>query len=110
MSQDTFVPSGEQAPSGGSAAPGRAPIDWFEMRQQWTERTEEEQAEAAAILYEKAARQRLQGSAPEEPPQQMDEEELEAMSQELKLKQMCQDIAALIMVDELEDGLDEEEE
>ena len=39
----------------------------------------------------------------------MDEEELEAMSQELKLKQMCQDIAALIMVDELEDGSDEEE-
>ena len=39
----------------------------------------------------------------------MDEEELEAMSQELKLKQMCQDIAALIMVDELEDNLDGEE-
>lgn len=39
----------------------------------------------------------------------MDEEKLEAMSQELKLKQMCQDIAALMMVDELEDGLDEEE-
>ena len=31
------------------------------------------------------------------------------MSQELKLKQMCQDIAALIMVDELEDSSDEEE-
>ena len=109
MSQDTFVPSGGKAPSGGGAAPGRAPIDRFEMKQQFVERTEEEQAEAAAILYEKAARQRFQGSAPEVPPPQMDEEELEAMSQELKLKQMCQDIAALMMVDELEDGLDEEE-
>lgn len=108
MSQDTFVPSGEQAPSGGSAAPVRTPIDRFEMKQQFVERTEEEQAEAAAILYEKAARQRFQSSAPEEP-QEMDEEKLEAMSQELKLKQMCQDIAALMMVDELEDGLDEEE-
>ena len=76
MSQDTFVPSGGQTPSGGGAAPVRTPIDRFEMKQQWTERTEEER---------------------------------EAMSQELKLKQMCQDIAALIMVDELEDGSDEEE-
>ena len=108
MSQDTFVPSGGQAPSGGGAAPGRTPIDRFEMKQQFIERAEEEQAEAAAILYEKAARQRMQPSAPP-PSQQLDEEELEAMSQELKLKQMCQDIAALIMVDELEDSLDEEE-
>lgn len=78
------------------------------MKRQWTERAEEEQVEAAAILYEKAARQRMQASVPDVP-QQLDEEELEAMSQELKLKQMCQDIAALIMVDELEDELDEEE-
>lgn len=109
MSQDTFVPSGGQAPSGGAAAPGRNPIDRFEMERQWMERAEEEQVEAAALLYEKAARQRLQGSAPEAPPQQMNEEELEAMSQELKLRQMCQDIAALMMVDELEENLDEEE-
>lgn len=108
MSQDTFVPSGGQVPSAGGAAQGRAPIDRFEMKQQWTERTEEEQAEEAAILYEKAARQRMQPSAPP-PSQQLDEEELEAMSQELKLKQMCQDIAAQVMVDELEDSLDEEE-
>ena len=109
MSQDTFVPSGEQVPSGGSAAPGRAPIDRFEMKRQWTERAEEEQAEAAANLYEKAARQWMQGDAAPDVPQQLDVEKLEAMSQELKLKQMCQDIAALIMVDELEDNLDEEE-
>lgn len=109
MSQDTFVPSGEQAPSGGSAAPGRAPIDRFEMRQQWTERTEEEQAEAAADLYEKAARQWMQVDAAPDESQPLDEEELAAMSQELKLKQMCQDIAALKMVDELEDSSDDEE-
>ena len=108
MSQDTFVPSGGKAPSGGGAPSGRAPIDRFEMKQQWTERSEEEQAEAAAILYEKAARQRLQGGVPEAL-REMDEEKLEAMSQELKLKRMCQDIAALMMVDELEDNLDEEE-
>ena len=103
------VLTGAAPPPEGACPPEGTPIDRFEMKQQWTERTEEEQAEAAAILYEKAARQRLQGGAPETPPQQMDEEELEAMSQELKLKQMCQDIAALIMVDELEDSSDEEE-
>ena len=106
MSQDTFVPSGGQAPSGGGAAPGRTPIDRFEMKQQFIERREEEQAEAAAILYEKAARERFQSGVPET--QELDEEELAAMSQELKLKQMCQDIAALIMVDELEEDSDEE--
>lgn len=79
------------------------------MKRQWTERAEEEQAEAAANLYEKAARQWMQGDAAPDVPQQLDVEKLEAMSQELKLKQMCQDIAALIMVDELEDNLDEEE-
>lgn len=108
MSQDTFAPSGGQAPSGGGAAPGRAPVDRFEMKQQFLERTEEEQVEAAANLYEKAARQWIQGDAPAVP-QELDEEELEARSQELKLKQMCQDIAALILVDELENELDEEE-
>ena len=34
------------------------------------------------------------------------EEELEARSQELKLRQKCQDIAALMMVEELEDNED----
>ena len=106
MSQDTFVPSGGQAPSGG-AAPGRAPIDRFEMKQQFLERTEEEQVEAAAMLYEKAVRQWMP-PAPEEAPEE-DSEELEARSQELKLRQKCQDIAALMMVEELEEGSDEEE-
>lgn len=109
MSQDTFVPSGEQAPSGGIAAPGRAPIDRFEMKQQFLERSEEAQVEAAADLYEKAARQWMQGDAAPDESQPLDEEELAALSQELKLKQMCQDIAALKMVDELEDSSDDEE-
>ena len=47
--------------------------------------------------------QRLQMDNPEPPAQIDSEEELEAMSQELKLRQLCQDIAAQIMVDELED-------
>ena len=48
-------------------------------------------------------RQRLQIDDLEPPPRIDSEEELEAMSQELKLRQLCQDIAAQIMVDELED-------
>lgn len=108
MSQDTFIPSGEQTASRAGAVLGRPPIDRFEMKQQWTQRAEEEQVEAAAVLYEKAARQRMQSGAPDVSPQ-LDEEELEAISHELKLRQMCQDIAALMMVDELEDNLDEEE-
>ena len=90
----------EAAPSGGG---GRVSIDRFEMKPQWTERSEEEQVEEAAVLYEKAVRQRLQIDDPEPPPRIDSEEELEAMSQELKLRQLCQDIAAHIMVDELED-------
>ena len=107
MSQDTFVPTGEQTTSGGGAAPGRVPVDRFEMKQQFLERTEEERVEAAAMLYEKAVRQWMP-PAPEEAPEE-DSEELEAKSQQLKLQQKCQDIAALIMVDELEDSSDSEE-
>lgn len=105
MSQDTFTPSGEQAVSG-AAAPRRSSSDRFEMNRQFLERAEEEQVEAAAVLYEKAVRQRM--PAPEVP-DQIDPEELEAKSQELKLRQLCQDIAAQVMVEELEDGVDEGE-
>ena len=108
MSQDTFVPSGGQAPSGGAAAPGRLPVDRFEMKRQFLERAEEEQVEAAAVLYEKAMRQWMP-PAPAELPEE-DIEELEARSQELKLRQKCQDMAALRMVEELEDGSESEEE
>lgn len=90
----------EAAPTPGGS---RNPIDRFEMKPQWSERTEEERVEEAAVLYERAVRQRLQPDSPEPPEQINSEEELEAMSQELKLRQMCQDIAAQIMVDELED-------
>ena len=38
----------------------------------------------------------------------MDEEALEARSQQLRLQQKCQDIAALMLVDELEDILEDE--
>ena len=96
-------------PHPGGGAPARASIDRFEMKPHWTERAEEEQVEAAAELYERAMRQWMPPSAPEV----LDQarlEELEAMSQELKLQQKCQDIAALIMADEqgLMDGADED--
>ena len=104
--EDTFSPSGEQAPSGGGSPSGRVSIDRFEMKQQFLERSEEEQVEAAAVLYEKAVRQWLP-PAPEAPSEE-DSEELEARSQELKLRQKCQDIAAQIMVDELEEGLEDD--
>ena len=48
----------------------------------------------------------MPAGVPEEP-EIADFEELEARSQELKLQQKCQDIAALILVDELEDSSDE---
>ena len=105
--EDTFSPSGEQAVRGGGTPRGRTSIDRFEMDRQWSERTEEEQAEAAAELYEKAIRQWMPPTPPEAPVQAVSEEEMEAMSQELRLRQKCQDIAAMIMVDELED--DEED-
>lgn len=107
MSQDTFAPSGEQAEK--AAAPGRPSIDRFELDRQWTERAEEERVEEAAVLYEKAVRQRLPAPPPEvsDP---ADLEELETRSQALKLRQMCQGIAAQVMVEELEDDAEEEQE
>ena len=97
------------------AAPAAKPegpvsIDRFEVTRRFQEREEEEKVEAAMALYEKAARARIPDSAPADPAAAMDFEELEAMSQRLKLQQKCQDIAALMMVEELEDELDEEEE
>lgn len=100
---DTFSPSAEQgAPSGG----GRPSIDRLELVRQWTPQADEQQAEEAAALYVQAARNRMHTGAPEEP-EMMDFEELEARSQELKLQQKCQDIAALILVDELEESGEE---
>lgn len=95
------------------AAPDRekqVAIDRFVVTRKFEEREEEEKVEAAMALYEKAARARVPDSAPPDPVEIMDSEELEAMSQQLKLQQKCQDIAALMMVEELEDELEEEEE
>ena len=89
---------GEREPSSGGSG-GRVSIDRFEMKHQFLERSEEEQVEAAAVLYEKAVRQWLPPSEPEET-ENVDSEELEVRSQQLRLQQKCQDIAALIMADE----------
>lgn len=89
-------------------------VDRFEVTRVFQEREEEEKVEAAAALYEKAARQWMNIGDQEEPePSGEDSAELEAMSQELRLRQKCQDIAALIMADErdlLSGGSDEDEE
>ena len=98
------VPGAEQSTAGIKAS-----TDRFEMKVKM-ERAEEEIVEAA-VLYEKAVRQRMP-AAPPEPWEQVGFEELEAISQELKLRQLCQDIAAQIMVDgqDFLDGADEAEE
>lgn len=101
--KETAAPPSPEKPGAGA---GRAHVDRFEMKPHWTQRTEEEQVEAAEALYERAARQRMQ---PASPPPPIDSEELEALSQELRLQQKCQDIAAQVLVDELEEDLDGEE-
>lgn len=106
VNRETAGPAPEQGAEG--ATPVRVSIDRFEMKQQFLERTEEEQVEAAAVLYEKAVRQWM--PEPPEQPEEIDSEELEARSQELKLRQKCQEIAAQIMVDELEESLEDSEE
>lgn len=82
---------------------GRSSLDRLELQRQWVHLAEEEQAEAALNRYAQAARERLQGGAPKVPDREESEEEREARSQRLKLQQKCQDIAALMMVEELED-------
>lgn len=81
----------------------RVPLDRLELQHPWVHQAEEEQVEATLNRYVQAARERLQGSAPKVSESEETEEEREARSQRLKLQQKCQDIAALIMVDELED-------
>lgn len=81
----------------------RPPIDRLELQHPWVHLAEEEQAEATLNRYAQAAREYLHGGAPQVPGREESEEEREARSQRLKLQQKCQDIAALIMVDELED-------
>lgn len=84
-------------------ASSRPPIDRLELQHPWEHQAEEEQVEQALNRYAQAARKRLHDGAPQLPDSEESEEELEARSQQLKLQQKCQDIAALMMVDELED-------
>lgn len=84
-------------------AAGRSSLDRLELEQQWVHQAEEAQAEAALNRYAQAAREHLQGGAPKDAGNEDTEEEREARSQRLKLQQKCQDIAALMMVDRLED-------
>ena len=84
-------------------------IDQFVKTRVFEEREEEEKVEAAMALYVRAARARMPSAAPVPPESGKSEEELEAISQELKLRQKCQDIAAQILVDELEEEFDSEE-
>ncbi len=90
----------------GRAAPSQethSSVDRFETVRIFEEREEELKVEAAMALYEKAARARMMPIPSDLPDNAGSEEEREAASQRLKLQQKCQDIAALIMVDELED-------
>ena len=107
---DSFSYTAEQSGPAGSGVSGRPSIDRLDlMGQQWVQQAEEEQAEAAIASYAKAAKQWMHsetGEVQDIP----NEEELEAMSQELKLRQKCLDIAARVLVDELEDELDDEDE
>ena len=89
-----------------AAAPGQkghVSIDRFEVTRVFEEREEEEKVETAMALYEKAARARIPSITPDTLNSGESEEEREARSQQLRLQQKCQDIAALIMVDELEE-------
>lgn len=82
-------------------------VDRFEVTRVFQEREEEEKVETAMALYEKAAMQWMKPSGPAEEPES--EEELEAKSQQLRLQQKCQDIAALMLAEELEEAFDDEE-
>lgn len=106
--EDSFSPSVDQRLPARAGTPGRASADRLELKRQWVQQADERQAETAAALYEKAALARMHSVAPEIPEQaDLDEEALEALSKELKLQQKCQDIAAQILVDELEEDLDD---
>ena len=90
---------GQPNPAKGSK---RLPIDRLELQHPWMYQEEEEQAEATLNRYAQAARERFQSGTAQLPDSGESEEEREARSRQLKLQQKCQDIAALIMVDELE--------
>ena len=93
--------------SGSAGTPKQMSIDRVELKRQWVQQAEERQVEEALDSYARAAMQWIQSGDTPEP--QESEEELEAKSQQLRLQQKCQDIAALMLAEELED-LDGEEE
>ena len=92
-----------------AGAPAEAPargtaLDRLELKREWVQQADEQQVEETLNLYARAARQRMQAAVPEAVPDSAEtEEEREAKSQQLKLRQKCQDIAALMMVEELEE-------
>ena len=92
-----------KAPEAAAEQENHVSTDRFEATRKFEEREEEEKVEAAMALYERAARARMQPAPPAEADSAVSEEEREAQSQWLKLQQKCQDIAALMMVDELEE-------
>ena len=107
---DSFSPSESQPLPTGSGASVRSPVDHLELKREWVQEAEERQVEETLNLYVRAARQRMRSAAEAALDSAVSEEELEARSQELKLQQKCQDIAAQIMVDELEEDLEDGEE
>ena len=84
----------------------RPPIDRLELQHPWEHQAEEEQVEAALNRYAQAAKNRLHDSAPQLPDIEESEEERQARSQQLKLRQKWQDIAAQVLVDGLENDPD----
>lgn len=97
------TPSAAEDQPNPARALGRSSLDRLDLDHQWVQQAEEEQVEATLSRYVQAARAHLQGGTPQVSDSEETEEEREARSQRLKLQQKCQDIAALIMVDELED-------
>ena len=105
-----ILESASSKETAGAEQEGRVSIDRFVATRRFEVRDEEEKVEAAMALYEKAARARFPSEPLDIPLEPADEEELEAMSQQLKLQQKCQDIAALILVDEQEEELEDDED
>ena len=102
------APSAVETQPDTARALSRPPIDRLELQHPWEHQAEEEQVEQALNRYAQAARKRLYDSAPQLPDVEESEEEREARSQQLKLRQKCQDIAAQVLVDELENDPDDE--
>ena len=103
--------NGKETGQPGSAGPQKqVSVDRVELKRQWVQQAEERQVEEALDSYARAAMQWMQSGSEEAPEAQESEEVLEARSQQLRLRQKCQDIAALMLAEELEEGLEGDEE